>query len=109
MIKLIDLIGKAMVQNYDTENHTGPCTTRQMTPAERKQYGLPPKKSGNVIDPDFAERLRKARKERHISQQKLGECIGATVNVIKNAEHGKWLTPENKARLCDFFGWEDDV
>lgn len=108
MIKLIDLIGKAMVQNYDTENHTGPCTTRQMTPAERKQYGLPPKKSGNVIDPDFAERLRKARKERHISQQKLGECIGVTVNVIKNAEHGKWLTPENKARICDFFKWEEE-
>lgn len=61
MIKLIDLIGKAMVQNYDTENHTGPCTTRQMTPVERKQYGLPPKKSGNVIDPDFAERIRTAR------------------------------------------------
>lgn len=109
MIKLIDLIGKAMVQNYDTENHTRPCTTRQMTPAERKQYGLPPKKSGNVIDPAFAERLKTARRERHISQQRLGESVGVTVNVIKNAEYGKWLTPENKVRICEFFGWEDEV
>ena len=109
MKRMVEMIFHPALENYDTDRHSGPCITREMTAAERKQYGLPPKKSGNVIDPAFAERLKTARRERHISQQRLGESVGVTVNVIKNAEYGKWLTPENKVRICEYFGWEDEV
>jgi transcriptional regulator with XRE-family HTH domain len=54
--------------------------------------------------PDFAERLKRLRSSKNLTQPALGEVVGIKAQAINDMEHGRIKTTLDRAvALADYF------
>ena len=63
-------------------------------------------RSPSVIDVYFGMQIRKARLERHISQQDLGEALGVSFQQIQKYEKGvNRIAASRLFEICQVLSW----
>lgn len=53
--------------------------------------------------------VRKLRNEKHITQEKLSERSGVSINTIRNMEKGRWPSARTLELVCDALNVEAKI